>query len=508
MRKKPFLLFVLLLLHFSIMACENSSTTFTTVPTSASTTTTQENYRTDGILGVYTLVSKTTNLVNVNASYIENILWLKDEATIIQSELTFQGRVESAGTYTFEDSQLKVTIGLRTLTFQYNEEQRTITWIGRENRQDVTLVYVKDPSYQFSNTAGEREFSGELFGANQAFYNFYDYAPSIMIEDGVMHIWYCTNTDSNYIIDNVGYRTGFLMADGKWTFSDRELVLAPTIDTWDSRHICDPSVIKGAFSYHGETYSYLMAYLGCVTSNNANNEVGIAVAKSVGGPWIKIVEHNPIANYYASSEYTTSTWTWGYGQPSLVSVDKLGKVLLFYTKGIATGTSTYVEYWDFSSLDHPIKLNETFLSSTSVKNRSGGNDIINNADFAYDPIRNRIYAVKDMNPKPNTAPNFISESVPVMYLDLNPLDSFVGETFFQGTYQWVMHDFITPEISGFPRNHNPGIIRDPYGWLISPNQVPIIYTVSVLNSQGGGRNPAWASLHSYRMYGYLSEVKE
>jgi large subunit ribosomal protein L11 len=34
---------------------------------------------------------------------------------------------------------------------------------------------------------------------------------------------------------------------------------------------------------------------------------------------------NPIANFYTSSDYNTSSW--GYGQPSLVSVDKAGKIL-------------------------------------------------------------------------------------------------------------------------------------------------------------------------------------
>lgn len=77
-------------------------------------------------------------------------------------------------------------------------------------------------------------------------------------------------------------------------------------------------MIKGEFTYQEEKYSYLMAYLGCVTSDNTKNEVGLAVAKAPEGPFIKI-ESNPICHYELNDN---KGFQWGYGQPSMVSMDK------------------------------------------------------------------------------------------------------------------------------------------------------------------------------------------
>lgn len=64
-----------------------------------------------------------------------------------------------------------------------------------------------------------------------------------------------------------------------------------------------------------------MAYLGCVTSDNTSNEVGLAVSKTPAGPWIKLGS-NPFCDYELNGN---AGFQWGYGQPSLVSVDKKDK---------------------------------------------------------------------------------------------------------------------------------------------------------------------------------------
>lgn len=43
----------------------------------------------------------------------------------------------------------------------------------------------------------------------------------------------------------------------------------------------------GEFAYEGETYGYLMAFLGCARTDCQVNEVGLAVAKTPEGPWKK-----------------------------------------------------------------------------------------------------------------------------------------------------------------------------------------------------------------------------
>ena len=159
----------------------------------------------------------------------------------------------------------------------------------------------------------------------------YNYAPTVFEEDGVRHIYYCSNKYEGNVTDYVAYRKGTLVK-GKWVYSELSFVLEPTQDTWDARHVCDPSVIKGDFNYDGDDYNYLMAYLGCVTSNNQENMVGLAVSKSPEGPWIKTEKVNPIAKYERDMSID-DIFQWGYGQPSLINSDKKSEVLLYYTVG-------------------------------------------------------------------------------------------------------------------------------------------------------------------------------
>ena len=83
-------------------------------------------------------------------------------------------------------------------------------------------------------------------------------------ENGNRHVYYCTNRDEGNITDYVGYRTASYTEKGGWDWSEMEIVLGPTQGTWDQRHTCDPSIVKGEFSYKGEQYNYLMAFLGSI----------------------------------------------------------------------------------------------------------------------------------------------------------------------------------------------------------------------------------------------------
>ncbi len=237
--------------------------------------------------------------------------------------------------------------------------------------------------------------------------------------------------------------------------------------------------------------------------------MGIAVSISPEGPWIKLDDINPIANYYSSPEYVGDRWTWGYGQPSLVSVDKAGQVLLFYTKGIAAGTFEAVELWDLSDLDAPEKLEAANVSNAGIVNASGGIDVINNADFAYDPYFNRLYVIKEDFPYASgEEPTWLTEANTIQYINLGE-DTYPGEALFGATtLRWQKVGSVGPNETGFARVHNCGLLTDPYGWLINPFQVPIVYTMSDLSSdypewESGGQ---WPSLHTYRLHGYVLEL--
>ena len=336
--------------------------------------------------------------------------------------------------------------------------------------------------------------NGALFGEEEGM-NMYNYCPSMFYEDdNTLHVYYCSNKISGNITDYVSYRKGIKVKD-KWYWSERQYVLGPTEGTWDARHTCDPAVIKGEFNYNGETYNYLMAYLGCVTNNNMRNETGIAVAKKPEGPFIKVDEINPIA--HVSDELTT----WGYGQPSLVSVDKKGQVLLFYTAGEHDGTREKVERWDLSNLNDPKMEFSKYITSKGIyqlnSSRAG---IISNADYAYDPINNEMYMISDTHP-------WDSENEPVVLplasrvAKLTEVDngSKVGDTFISGEGRWEYVAEINSQISGFNRNHNCCLVRDAYGHLRSSEQIEIAYTISEINY------PA-KSLWTYRLRRHVFDI--
>lgn len=496
--KKILLSFVLTCFAMSMLSCSNLTQDVSTTDTTVSSTNTLE--------GRYSLSEESIGGYLKTNSYVYNILELNDDGTLLIHKLDLTGISDETGTYSFANDTISMTIGLRVFDYLYNADSGSLSYSGTINRQLVNITYQKNDIYTLSNTTGNVSLYDELFGESQND-EFYNYAPSVMIEgNNIMHIWYCSNKDSGDITDYIAYRKGTLMDDGLWVFTEKVLVLGPTEGTWDSRHTCDPDVIKGLFHYQNDTYPYLMTYLGCVTSDNSANEVGLAVAKNPEGPWIKVDEINPIANYYTSTEYDAENWAWGYGQPSLISVDKSSKVLLFYTKGLTTGTFEYVEYWDLSDLSNPIKLDEASLLNTGVVNSSSSSDVINNASFAYDPFYQRLYVIKEDFPYPEDGEvNWITGSNTVLYIELSDTDIYTGETLFSSSYRWNVVSAINMNLTSYSRNHNMSFITDEYGWIINPYELPIVYTVAATQDDEVNPNQQafWQTLGTYRLHGII-----
>lgn len=460
--------------------------------------------------GTYLLQSKTIEGHDVSGQIVYGIIELSTTTQAIMTELDAYGLNEQTGTYVYTDQTVTLTIGLRQYVFDYDSTDQTLAYAGRLSRKEVTMSYQKQASFIKPSTNGGQPFTDRLFGESLE-ENFYNYAPAIVMEgNDTMHVWFCGNGESGNVTDYIVYRQGKLQGDGTWIFSDRKLVLSSTAGTWDSRHVCDPTVIKGNFKYKGTDYGYLMSFLGCVTNDSSRNEVGIAVSQSIEGPWVKVDEINPIANYYTSNEYTNDVWTWGYGQPSLVSVDESGKVMLFYTKGVLSGTYQYVELWDLSNLDHPQKLNEAQITNAGVVNASGGADVINNADFAYDPVLKRLYVIKEDFPYAiGGGTDWLTGANTVMYLNLDPNETHPMQTLFNGSpLRWQVVKSIGSNETGFARVHNGGLVRNPYGWVINPYQIPVLYTRSDVSNDypDWPLKGQWPALHTYRIYGYLIEL--
>ena len=335
--------------------------------------------------------------------------------------------------------------------------------------------------------------------------NKYNYCPSYFIEDNIAHVYYCTNKDEGNVTDYVGYRKGEVV-NNKVKYSDNSqyVLTHGEMGSWDSRHACDPSVVKGEFKYHGEEYNYLMAYLGCVPSDCTQNETGIAVSKTPDGPWIKcdfkedgVTKINPIVPF---SDFSCNETSWGTGQPSLVSVDKKGRVLLFTTVGATNGTFTNLREYDFSDIDNYKLLRERVsINIDGIRGSTGSASFINNADFGYDEVNKRIIMSKPRQffGTDGKSPNFIADTIDVYYID-DTEGSEIGDVLFAGkntTKIWKLIGSVNESLTGFLRNHNTGLVTDEYKRIDSSSPLGVLFTRG--DEDRGGQ---WSYLSTYRLY--------
>ncbi len=213
-------------------------------------------------------------------------------------------------------------------------------------------------------------------------------------------------------------------------------VLSTSKNSWDSAQVCDPTVVQGNFTYDGDDYKYLMAYLGCATLDCTANEIGFAVSNNLSD-WEKI----------GKVVSAKRDGYWGVGQPSLINYND--KVFLFYTSGTAQATTTYVEQLDCSDLNDIQSLGKQTITTSY--------DFISNADFAYDG--GTLYMTCDTHPFPDGALNFVSavQSVYSAQWD-GTIDNL-------GNMDWSQIAQIGNETTGHERNHNGCFYRNEYGQL-------------------------------------------
>lgn len=359
------------------------------------------------------------------------------------------------------------------------------------------------------------DFKSVLFGEDVSLTKIYNYCPAIIMDETTdgkqrMNIWYCTNKDSGVIVDYIGFRQGILNEKGKWEFGEETLVLEPTPGTWDARHTCDPTVVKGEFKLKGETYNYLMAYLGCTTEDYQKNETGIAVSKNIEGPWVKIDKVNPIVPWYDNGDIETeearyqnmqggSSIYWGTGMPSLLSVDGKGEVIMFYQ---STLQGTGIRRFDLSDLENPVEKYCTKISSAGIYNSQHQKCNIGIPDFAYDEENDRLYVVNvtnERNPADVTKTLVNSHSM-VAYIDNLTSMEEVSEALVARDYTWNIVGYVGPNETGWKRNHNPGLVKTANATIPNSDHVDVVVST--------GHN-SWPTenIFTYRLFGWSFEIK-
>jgi hypothetical protein len=300
----------------------------------------------------------------------------------------------------------------------------------------------------------------------------YAYCPSIAKEeDGTTHLFFC-GTQNMILVDNIYH----LRINPDGTQTPAKVVLSPGAPgAWDDQHTCDPSVVKGNFNMGGKNYQYALLYLttGLTTPYN---EIGIAFSNDLeADSWDKFptqLVKKPWPED-GGQDLGGGVFSWGVGQPSAVSLDRQGKILLTYTIGDAAGTRLVWVELDCSDMDNYVPLTpRTMVSDGLLTADFSAPDITHNSDFAIDPTNNKIVMVRPLHPNPkNDYPAQIEFAVEVDYMPLNE--------FLQSKGTWTRTFRITPEITGYPRNHNAGIERNVYGEIENWEEPVIYYTVSL-----------------------------
>ncbi len=273
-------------------------------------------------------------------------------------------------------------------------------------------------------------FSG--FGMEFANPGMYDYVPSYIVDGTVHQFWWCSGPEqgddpSMPPGDVIKYRE---VDTATGIGSTIRTVLRPGMGTWDKAHTCDPSVVKGVFSYAGNTYTYAMYYTATddPTNGGINNGIGVAFSND-RVTWVKYP--------YPILRSVTSASTYGYGQQSVLSANGASELWLWATQLLPGAPQTWVLYHSPDGLHLDVQL------TVSTSGIQGG--AILEADFAYDYNTGLLYMVSDRGDVHST------------------IDLYSIPWASQGSGTWTYITSITPALTGQQTNHGAGIRHDPYG---------------------------------------------
>jgi hypothetical protein len=309
---------------------------------------------------------------------------------------------------------------------------------------------IPEVNYEFSGGAG-----------------FYNYAPSVIQDEyGVRYAYVCQNLEPFKIVDYIYLYKGIPTPKG-YVWQPGTRVLDPSDLGWDINHVCDPDVRQYRTRYNGDTYEYIMTYLGTDQWDNFHNQIGLAVSKNIEGPWIKY-DRNPVIS-------SASKTTWGVGQSTSIVLND-STLRVFYSN--SGGGFTYRD-GDLRDLNKIKWSEEKFIKNMPSNNYPA---------FS----KKNVYMVSERRENMDKLiPTWVGNVAQLYYLPLTEDLSTDGS-------KWHKIGAVTPKESGFPRNHNPGILTDPKGFMLNDDELIMYFTPAMT-----GANWLW----SYDLYSAKFDLK-
>lgn len=285
---------------------------------------------------------------------------------------------------------------------------------------------------------------------------YYNYAPCyIQIDNETKYVFYCSNQISGEIVDYICWRKA-VRVSSEWVWGAENIAFGPSAGSWDECHVCDPDVIQGSFTYNGHLYNWAMTYLGVAQWDCNGNQIGIAFADSIEGPWVKY-ENNPII-------CAPNTTSWGVGQDSMISLDNAGQIRIVYR--YSDGTDDYCKYkdFDFSQVNN---YTESIAYSVTRKGLFNGIAHTCSSHVAYDPSRQLYFMA---------AEHIWDESKRSCRETM--IASISKSDFENGCGKWNIIYRFNQGNTGYASNHNASIARDSFGKLFEYNTLIVALSSS------------------------------
>lgn len=188
-----------------------------------------------------------------------------------------------------------------------------------------TSTRTKDP---VSLSVGDERRSDDVIaaGAGDAVYN---YAPSLLVDDDEIHMWWCSQyTSAQPAGDDILYATADDI-DGPYHGPDKKspaAVLSGNPGEFDAVHTCDPSVVEVDGTYY-------MYYTGSAGKRTHGNAIGLVTSED-GAHWKREPTDSAIVTP-AHDEHRDNDY--GTGQPAAVYLDGWFYLMFTDTSGADAG---------------------------------------------------------------------------------------------------------------------------------------------------------------------------
>jgi hypothetical protein len=240
-------------------------------------------------------------------------------------------------------------------------------------------------------------------------------------------------------------------------------LLPPSADSgpgagWDHFFICDPSIVKGSFTWANTSYQYALYY----TSNHTlivageANAVGVAFSNNLID-WARTPAPVVEPEYYSTMHY-------GAGQQVAIRIPNTAAgVRLIYNDNSVNGQPHTYTITSTDGINFPLNT-RVELPYAGLVTSTGESFIPTNADYGLDVADGYYYGVVTANRNQVGAPwiykrgssgdTYAYDVVRIRRSDLEA-----------GTGQWTMLGQINSETTQGAMTYAPGILRDQFGFV-------------------------------------------